>query len=141
MRILALNENYQCWDRDRGLARIGSKGILPRIGCRSRSGVFLARRHRSCGLLRRPEQHRHRRVSYRERIACGPPYSQVYAEGTGRSCRRLVLNVPSTTKASLFMRTGRPSSVAAFSMQIIVRRCRLRRVSFRSCPQSGSAGW
>ena len=84
MRILALNENYQCWGWDGGLARIGPKGILPRIGCRSRFGVVLARRHRSCGLLRRPERHRHRRVSYRERAACGPPYSQVYAEGTGR---------------------------------------------------------
>ena len=47
-------------------------------------GVVLARRHRSCGLVRRPERHRHRRVFHRERTACGPPYSQVYAEGTGR---------------------------------------------------------
>lgn len=80
----ALNENYQCWGWDGGLARIGSKGILPRIGYRSRCGVVLARRHRSCGLARRPERRRHRRVSYRERTACGPPCSQVYAEGTGR---------------------------------------------------------
>lgn len=70
--MLALNENYQCWGWDGGLARIGPKGILPRIGCRSRFGVVLARWHRSCGLLRRPERHRHRRVSYRERTACGP---------------------------------------------------------------------
>ena len=82
--MLALNENYQCWGWDGGLARIGPKGILPRIGCRSRFGVVLARWHRSCGLLRRPERHRHRRVSYRERTACGPPCSQVYAEGTER---------------------------------------------------------
>lgn len=70
--MLALNENLQCWDWDGGLARIGSKEILPRIGCRLRLGIVLARRYRSCGLVRRPERCRHCRVSHRKKDRLRP---------------------------------------------------------------------